>query len=199
MSNPATQTPPSTTAQATRGRIIWHELTTTDPAAAQAFYKKVVGWGTQAWENSPDYTMWMAGDKAVGGVMTLLLGFKAEFHAAMQRLERHELLATLQLLALAAVLLPLLPNRELGPWQAVNPRVVGILVLLIAGLSYVGYFAVRVLGPRLGLMLTALFGHRQHILIMQLLYRAIQQNMALAARAHFNRGQGFIHFGLIIR
>jgi uncharacterized membrane protein (DUF4010 family) len=40
----------------------------------------------------------------------------------------------------------------------VNPRAIGILVLLIAGLSYAGYFAVRVLGPRLGLLLTALFG-----------------------------------------
>jgi uncharacterized membrane protein (DUF4010 family) len=40
----------------------------------------------------------------------------------------------------------------------VNPRVVGMLVLLIAALSYVGYFAVRMLGARLGLTLTALFG-----------------------------------------
>jgi len=66
MSNPTTQT-----GQATLGRIVWHELMTTDPAAAQAFYKKVVGWGTQAWENNPDYTMWMAGQKPIGGVMTL--------------------------------------------------------------------------------------------------------------------------------
>jgi uncharacterized membrane protein (DUF4010 family) len=95
---------------------------------------------------------------AAGVVMALLLGFKTEMHAVIERLERHELLATLQLLALAAVLLPLLPNRDLGPWQAVNPRVVGMLVLLIAGLSYVGYFGVRVLGARLGLALTALFG-----------------------------------------
>jgi uncharacterized membrane protein (DUF4010 family) len=91
-------------------------------------------------------------------VMTLLLGFKAEFHAAIEKLERQELLGTLQLAAIAAVLLPLLPNRDLGPWGAVNPRVVGMLVLLIAGLSYVGYFAVRMLGARLGLTLTALFG-----------------------------------------
>ncbi|HVY66265.1 MAG TPA: DUF4010 domain-containing protein [Gammaproteobacteria bacterium] len=91
-------------------------------------------------------------------VMTLLLGFKAEFHAAIEGLERRELLATLQLIAIAAVLVPLLPDRELGPWQAVNPRVIGTLVLLIAGLSYVGYFAVRTLGARLGLLLTALFG-----------------------------------------
>lgn len=97
-----------------------------------------------------------AGAAAV--VMALLLGFKTEFHAAMEKLARHELLATLQLAAIAAVLLPLLPNRHLGPWEAVNPRVVGMLVLLIAVLSYAGYFAVRALGARLGLLLTALFG-----------------------------------------
>ena len=91
-------------------------------------------------------------------VMSLLLGFKTEFHYAIEKLERHELLATLQLLAIAIVLVPLLPDRQLGPWQALNPRVIGLLVLLIAGLSYVGYFAVRVLGARLGLLLTAALG-----------------------------------------
>lgn len=95
---------------------------------------------------------------AAAVVMTLLLGLKTEFHAAIEKLERQELLATLQLAAMAAVLLPLLPDRDVGPWGAVNPRVVGVLVLLVAGLSYVGYFAVRALGPRLGLTLTALLG-----------------------------------------
>ena len=91
-------------------------------------------------------------------VMSLVLGFKAEVHRVVEGLERHELLATLQLLLIAAVLVPLLPNRDIGPWNALNPRTVGMLVLLIAGLSYLGYFAVRVLGPRLGVLLTALFG-----------------------------------------
>lgn len=95
---------------------------------------------------------------AAGVVMTLLLGFKDEVHAALGKLERRELVATLQLVAIAAVLLPLLPNRDMGPWGAINPRVVGLLVVLVAALSYVGYFAVRVLGARLGLTLTALFG-----------------------------------------
>ena len=69
-------------------------------------------------------------------VMTLLLGFKTEVHAALGKLERGELLATLQLAAIAAVLLPLLPNRDLGPWDAINPRVVGVLVLLIAAFFF---------------------------------------------------------------
>jgi uncharacterized membrane protein (DUF4010 family) len=95
---------------------------------------------------------------AAAVVMSLLLGFKTEFHRAIEKLERQELLATLQLLTIAIVLVPLLPDRELGPWQALNPRVIGLLVLLIAGLSYVGYFSVRVFGARLGLLFTALLG-----------------------------------------
>jgi len=95
---------------------------------------------------------------AAAVVMTLLLGLKTEFHSAIDKLDRPELLATLQLAAMAVILLPILPNRDLGPWGAVNPRVVGMLILLVAGLSYVGYFAVRMLGARLGLALTALLG-----------------------------------------
>lgn len=59
------------TQQAIKGRLVWHELMTTDLAAAQAFYKKVVGWGTKQWEGNADYMMWMAGDKPVGGLMPL--------------------------------------------------------------------------------------------------------------------------------
>jgi uncharacterized membrane protein (DUF4010 family) len=95
---------------------------------------------------------------AAAVVVAWALGFKEELHAWVQWLERRELKATLQLLLIAAVALPLLPNRELGPWQALNPRVIGLLVLLIAGISYVGYFAVRLLGPRFGLMITAFLG-----------------------------------------
>ena len=91
-------------------------------------------------------------------VMTLALGLKTEMHAAIERLDRRELLATLQLVAIAAVLVPLLPAHEVGPWAAINPRVIGMLVLLIAGVSYVGYFAMRILGARLGIILTAFFG-----------------------------------------
>jgi len=95
---------------------------------------------------------------AASVVMALVLGLKTETHAAVARLERRELLATLKLAAIAAVLVPVLPDEDLGPWNAVNPRTVGLLVLLIASVSYVGYFAVRLLGSRLGLLLTAFFG-----------------------------------------
>lgn len=90
-------------------------------------------------------------------LIALVLGLKTEAHRLLHGLGRDEVMATLQLLLIAAVLVPLLPNRPMGPWD-INPRVVGMLVLLIAGLSYLGYFAVRVFGARLGVLLTALFG-----------------------------------------
>ena len=53
-----------------RGRFIWHELLTTDTAAAAAFYPKVVPWRTQP-SNMPGYTIFMAGGMQVGGLMAL--------------------------------------------------------------------------------------------------------------------------------
>jgi uncharacterized protein len=73
-----TQTYTQTGAQpdTNRGRFVWHELLTSDPAAAKPFYTEVVGWGTSQWPAPPDgapvdYTMWMAGEAPVGGLMTL--------------------------------------------------------------------------------------------------------------------------------
>lgn len=95
---------------------------------------------------------------AAAAVVAALLGFKQELHGALHGLERQELLASLQLLVVAVVILPLLPDEPVGPWDSVNPRTVGWLVLLLLGVSYVGYFAVRIVGPGRGLLLTALLG-----------------------------------------
>jgi uncharacterized membrane protein (DUF4010 family) len=95
---------------------------------------------------------------AAAVLLAWALGFKEELHGWIRWLDRRELKASLQLLVIAAVALPLLPNRDLGPWQALNPRVIGLLVLLIAGISYAGYFAVRLVGARLGLLITAFLG-----------------------------------------
>ena len=51
--------------------FIWYELLTTDVDAAIAFYGKVVGWGiVDSGMPGMDYRMWLAGDIAIGGVMS---------------------------------------------------------------------------------------------------------------------------------
>jgi uncharacterized protein len=52
--------------------FFWYELMTTDVAAAEAFYKKVVGWTSQPFESSGiDYIVFNAGERAVTGLMLL--------------------------------------------------------------------------------------------------------------------------------
>jgi uncharacterized membrane protein (DUF4010 family) len=97
-----------------------------------------------------------AAGAAVG--TALLLGSKTRLHAFVAALDERELIAALQLLLVATVVIPLLPDRALGPYDAVNPRVIGWLVLLISGVSFAGYVAVKSFGAERGTLLTAVLG-----------------------------------------
>lgn len=95
---------------------------------------------------------------ASGIVLTLVLGLKPELHGWLRHLRRPELMAVLQLLLISAVLLPALPDRGFGPWQALNPHRIWLMVVLITGISFAGYVAVRLVGSRGGSILTGLVG-----------------------------------------
>jgi uncharacterized membrane protein (DUF4010 family) len=95
---------------------------------------------------------------ATAVVITLLLGFKPLLHSWLNKLEQHELEATLKLLLISVVMLPILPDRSFDPWGVLNPYLIWWMVVLIAGISYLGYFAIRILGNRHGPVLTGIFG-----------------------------------------
>jgi uncharacterized membrane protein (DUF4010 family) len=95
---------------------------------------------------------------ALAIVTAALLAMKTSLHDAVSRVRREELLATLRLLFASFIVLPLLPNRPVDPWSALNPFKLWLLVILISGLSMVGYVAMRVVGPSRGTMLAGLFG-----------------------------------------
>jgi len=91
-------------------------------------------------------------------VVTLLLGVKPQLHGLVERLERDELMAVIKLLLMSVVLLPVLPDRGYGPWQALNPYRIWWMVVLIAGINFTGYMAIKLAGARRGVLLTGLFG-----------------------------------------
>ena len=95
---------------------------------------------------------------AAAVIITSLLSFKPLLHGWVKKLEQRELDATLQLLLISVVMLPVLPDKGLGPWQAFNPYHIWWMVVLIAGISYLGYFAIRIVGNRHGPLLTGIFG-----------------------------------------
>ncbi len=91
-------------------------------------------------------------------VTTILLGLKPVLHGWLTQLTEGELHAALKLLLISVVLLPLLPDRGFGPWAAFNPYLAWWMVVLVSGLSFIGYFAIKLAGPRRGIMATSLLG-----------------------------------------
>ncbi len=87
----------------------------------------------------------------------LILDNKREIHGLLNRLQAHELDAGLKLLVISVVMLPLLPNQALGPGGVINPYQLWWMVVLVASVSFVGYFAIRVGGTEKGILFTSLF------------------------------------------
>jgi len=95
---------------------------------------------------------------ALAIVTSAVLAYKRPLHDAVAKIGTDDLYAGLRLLIATFIVLPLLPDRMVDPWQALNPHRLWLLVILISSLSLVGYVAVRWLGPTHGTLLTAASG-----------------------------------------
>lgn len=96
---------------------------------------------------------------AAGAVVTAaVLAERQLLHGFLQRLTWIELRAALLLLVMTVVLLPVLPDRALDPWDSLNPHQIWLMTVLVGVVSYVGYIAVRVAGERRGLLYAGLAG-----------------------------------------
>ncbi|HSD66695.1 MAG TPA: DUF4010 domain-containing protein, partial [Vicinamibacteria bacterium] len=95
---------------------------------------------------------------AVGIAVSAVLAYKEPMHGLVAKLGPDDISAGVKLLAATFIVLPLLPATAVDPWGVLKPRSIWTLVILIAGLSLVGYVATRALGPRRGTALTGLSG-----------------------------------------
>jgi uncharacterized membrane protein (DUF4010 family) len=102
------------------------------------------------------------GDMAVaaagGVVMAAVLAERKLLHGFLKRVTWIELRAALLLLVMTVVLLPLLPDRALDPWGAINPHQIWLMTVLVGVVSYAGYIAVHVAGERRGLLFAGIAG-----------------------------------------
>jgi len=95
---------------------------------------------------------------ALGTIVMSLLALRRPIHEFAEKLSYEDLLATVRFALVAVVALPLLPDRSFGAFDVLNPFRIGVVVVLIAGISFVGYVAVRLLGARKGIGVTAVAG-----------------------------------------
>jgi uncharacterized membrane protein (DUF4010 family) len=95
---------------------------------------------------------------ALGVITALVLSQKPRLHTIARRMSTQDLWATLEFALIAAVVLPLLPNRTFGPLDVLNPYETWLLVVFVSGVGFLGYVLMKVLGAERGIGLTGLLG-----------------------------------------
>jgi len=121
---------------------------TTTEAALMLCY----GLGVLVWHNEIQLAVML------GIAATMLLYFKPELRGWSQHMTRRDLLSVLQFAVLSLIILPLVPNRNYGPFGALNPYQIWWMVVLIAGVGLAGYAALRLVGQRRGAVMLGLLG-----------------------------------------
>ena len=109
-------------------------------------------YGAMVWYGFRTYAVMLA------IVTTMLLYFKAELRLFSQKLTRKDLISILQFGVLSLVILPILPNADMGPYDALNPAQIWWMVVLISGVSLAGYAALRIVGQHHGAPILGILG-----------------------------------------
>ncbi len=92
---------------------------------------------------------------ALGVAVALILAFRERFHRlTRETLSEQEVHDGLLMAAAALIVLPLVPDQGLGPNEALNPLVVWRLVVIVMAVQAAGYVALRIIGPRYGLLVS---------------------------------------------
>jgi len=94
----------------------------------------------------------------VTGALVLLLSLKKPMHDLAGRIGESDFKAILQFVLIALVILPVLPNKALGPYQVLNPREIWLMVVLIVTISLFGYVLAKAFGSRAGTLLGGILG-----------------------------------------
>jgi uncharacterized membrane protein (DUF4010 family) len=95
---------------------------------------------------------------ATGGVVAVLLHWKEPLHNFVRRIGATDLTAIMQLVLIALVILPVLPDAEFDVYRVLNPFRIWLMVVLIVGISLGAYVAYKLLGPRVGSVLGGVLG-----------------------------------------
>ena len=90
--------------------------------------------------------------------VSIMNGFKEELHYFAGTLTQKEWTGALQLMILSGAVLPFLPREAIDPWNAIVPFNVWLLVILISGIGFLGYFLTKFFGARGGIPLTGFLG-----------------------------------------
>ena len=123
---------------------------------------------------------------ALAVTVVALLATKFELHRFAEKLTREDVLATLKFAMITAIVLPVLPNRSFGPppFDVLNPHKIWLMVVLISGISFLGYILIKLVGPHRGIGLTGIMGGLASS-------TAVTLSMSARSRTNDNLSQSF--------
>jgi uncharacterized membrane protein (DUF4010 family) len=136
------------------GYFEWQRASQADSVSVTGFIAGLATFALGAYATRGNMAVAAAG--AV--VMAAVLAERQVMHTFLKRLTWVELRAAILLLVMTVVLLPLLPDRTLDPWGALNPHQIWLMTVLVGAVSYAGYIAVHVAGERRGLLFAGIAG-----------------------------------------
>ena len=93
-----------------------------------------------------------------GGVLAVLLQWKAPLHQFVARIGDADIKAIMQFVLITLIILPVLPNQTYGPFAVLNPFKIWLMVVLIVGIGLTGYLIYKLVGERAGTLLGGLLG-----------------------------------------
>lgn len=94
----------------------------------------------------------------LGGGVTLLLYFKSPLHSLIDHIAPREFAAIARFVLLSMVILPVLPDRTLGPYDVLNPHTAWLMVVLIVSINLVGYIALKFARGSSSALVTGILG-----------------------------------------
>lgn len=94
----------------------------------------------------------------VGGALAVLLYVKEYLHDFIERLNNKDLKAIMTFAGISLVVLPILPNKTYGPLDVLNPYNIWLMVVLIVGISVIGYFIYKFVGKKTGIISNGVLG-----------------------------------------
>lgn len=95
---------------------------------------------------------------ALSVLIVIFLTFKTHFHKFADRISQEDILATIKFAIITLIILPLLPNQGYGPFSVLNPQKIWYMVILIAGISFVGYILFKLIGTKRGVFVLSILG-----------------------------------------
>ena len=91
-------------------------------------------------------------------ILVVLLSLKIKFQNIVGQINQEELYAFISFVVISLLILPFLPDQNFGPYDVINPREVGWIIVLTSGIGFIGYILMKFLGANKGILLTGIFG-----------------------------------------